>query len=260
MTPIRGPHNESYDEYFYKWSEEQQELCKDLQAELNNEKREEELQHLIEKVRQHYQEYYSAKGGAAKQDVLKMMQPSWRTPLENAFLWIGGWRPTMAFQLAYAQAGLQIEAELAEFLSGLDTPSMASLSSKQLSQISDLQVKTHKLEDELGHQQALVQQSLVDQPLLTLAQADQAGEVSDHSDTLSDAMDEKVKSLEELMSWADELRIETLEEFLKILTTVQAAQYLSAAGQLFAAMRKLGVKKEQESSLVNGQSQNGRSP
>lgn len=259
MTPILGPNNEAYDEYFNKWSEEQQELCKELQAELKNEKREDELRRVVEIVKKHYYEYYAAKCGAAKQDVLAMMQPSWRSSLENAFLWIGGWRPTLVFQLAYAQAGLQVEAELAEFLSGLDTPTMTSLSSKQLAQISDLQVETHKSEDDLSHEEALIQQSLADKPLLTLAQADHEGETSDNGDTMSEAMEEKIKALEELMRAADELRLETLQDLLNILNTVQVAQYLVAAGQLFVALRRMGEKREKELSIANGHSQQGGS-
>lgn len=44
----------------------------------------------------------------------------------------------MVCQLAYAQVRQQIEVELVEFLSEIDTPSMASLSSKQLLLTSNL--------------------------------------------------------------------------------------------------------------------------
>jgi hypothetical protein len=48
----------------------------------------------------------------------------------------------MVCQLAYAQIRQQIEVELVEFFSEIDTPSMASLSSKQLLQTSNLQQMT----------------------------------------------------------------------------------------------------------------------
>lgn len=249
MALVTGPNNESYDEFFKQWTDEQQKLAQELRDGLNADKNDKNLLPIVEKVEKHYQEYYKVKDKATKQDVLRMMQPPWRSPLENAFLWIGGWRPTMVFQLAYAQAGQQIEADLAEFLSGLDTPSMTSLSSKQLAQISKLQVRSQKSEEELGHHEALIQQSLADQPLLTLAQANNEVESSEHQNgegsTMSDALDEKVKALEELMRAADELRVESLREFLKLLTPTQAAQYLVAASQLFEAMRRIGKMKEE---------------
>jgi hypothetical protein len=48
----------------------------------------------------------------------------------------------MVCELAYAQVGQQIEVELVEFLNEIDTSNMASLSSKQLLQTSDLQQLT----------------------------------------------------------------------------------------------------------------------
>jgi hypothetical protein len=48
----------------------------------------------------------------------------------------------MVCQLAYAQVGQQIEVEFVEFLSEIDTPNMASLSSKQLLQMNNLQQLT----------------------------------------------------------------------------------------------------------------------
>jgi hypothetical protein len=218
---------------------------------------------LVQKVLAHYEEYYTAKDGATRQDVLKVVQSSWKSPLETAFMFIGGWRPTIACQLAYAQAGQQIEAELAEFLSGIDTPTMASLSSKQLSRISDLQQLTQKSEEDLEHRMAVLQQGFVDEPLLSLAQGhdehrlhpmlslEQAGEQqraeeeaggSDHGTELQSAMDEKVKVLEELVIDADDVRNRTLKEMVQILNPVQAAQYLVAAAQIQVAIRHLGAK------------------
>ncbi len=57
----------------------------------------------------------------------------------------------MVCQLAYAQVGQQIEVELVEFLNEIDTPNMASLSSKQLLQRSDLQQLTYKCEEDVKH-------------------------------------------------------------------------------------------------------------
>jgi hypothetical protein len=57
----------------------------------------------------------------------------------------------MVCQLAYAQVGQQIEVELVEFLSEIDTPNMASLSSKQLLQTNDLRQLTLKCEEDVKH-------------------------------------------------------------------------------------------------------------
>jgi TusA-related sulfurtransferase len=57
----------------------------------------------------------------------------------------------MVCQLAYAQVGQQIEVELVEIISKIDTPNMASLSSKQLLQTNDLRQLTLKCEKDVKH-------------------------------------------------------------------------------------------------------------
>ncbi|KAL2654105.1 hypothetical protein R1flu_022233 [Riccia fluitans] len=250
---------DAYTEFQRKWKEELEHLTDELEAALDAEKRENELVDLVRKVVKHYEEYYTAKDGALKYDALNMMQPRWKCPLEGAFMWIGGWRPTMVFQLAYAQAGQQLEAELADFLQGLNSPSLGSLSSSQLQRISDLQVTTQDLEDELTHKEAVLQQGLADQPVLTLALG-AVGEESEQGENvtaLKDAMNDKVKALEDLIRDADNLRLETLKNMLSILNPVQAAQYLLVGGKLQNAIRKLGhLKLEPEAN--GGHRRNGQ--
>jgi len=57
----------------------------------------------------------------------------------------------MVCQLAYAQVGQQIEVELVEIISKIDTPNMASLSLKQLLQTNDLRQLTLKCEEDVKH-------------------------------------------------------------------------------------------------------------
>ncbi|KAL3686161.1 hypothetical protein R1sor_004183 [Riccia sorocarpa] len=232
---------EAYAEFQQKWKEEQDILTHELEEALTAGKAENELHQLVRKLEKHYEEYYVAKDGALKHDALRMMQPGWKCPLEAAFMWIGGWRPTTVFQLAYAQAGEQLEEQLTQLLQGLSTPSMASLSSSQLQRISNLQVTTQESEEELTHKEAVLQQGMADQPVLTLAvaAAEEESEDGENMNALKDAMGEKVEALENLIRDADSLRTETLKKMLRILTPIQAAQYLVAAGKLQIGIRKL---------------------
>lgn len=171
MAPLVGPHHEKYTDFYTNWTQKQEALLKDLQEAVESDMKEPELSDEVNKVTEHYETYYKAKESACHQDILQTVTPDWRSPLEKAFLWLGGWRPSLAFQLVYALAGQQIEAELAEFLDGVDTPTFASLTSSQLSQISEMQTATNKQEENLGNEMAVLQQSFADQPLLSLAQA-----------------------------------------------------------------------------------------
>eukprot|EP00250_Pteridium_aquilinum_P000381 c10415_g1_i1 orf=387-929(+) len=171
MAPLVGPHEEKYEEFYENWTKGFEDMLKELEEAIESDMREPELSQKVKKVVEHYDTYYKAKQRALHQDILQTVTPPWRSPLEKAFLWLGGWRPSLAFQLVYALAGQQTEAELAEFLEGVDTSTFASLTSVQLSKISELQTATNKQEENLGNDMAVLQQSFADQPLLSLAQA-----------------------------------------------------------------------------------------
>lgn len=241
MAPVVGPHHVRYDDFYNSWTQKQEDLMKQLKDALDSDIKEDDLQKLISTVEDHYDLYYDMKDDAAQQDILQVVTPPWKSPLERAFLWFGGWRPSMAFQLLYALAGRQIEVELAEVLEGIDTPTLASLSASQLSQISELQSSTCKEEEIIGDSMALLQQSIADEPLLSLSQADGIQRQSADED-LKKAVKEKLIKLEESSIQADALRRRTLKKVLNILTTLQRAQYLVAAAQLQIALRHLGEK------------------
>eukprot|EP00249_Psilotum_nudum_P009953 c22248_g1_i1 orf=128-940(+) len=258
MGTIVGPGNQSYTEFYFKWIEDQEQQLHDMQSVLKQEEpevREKNLQQVISEVIKHYRKYYEVKESAAKQNVLEIMSPKWKSPLENAFMWIGGWRPTMVFRLVYAETGQQLESELALLLNGIDTPSMASLTSTQLSKIHHLQEQTQEVEDDLSYRMAVLQQAMTDQPLVALAQIEMCGGVNSQGNSgssasiMTAAVDDKLKELEELLIEADNLRFDTLFQMLKLLTPFQAVQYLVAAAQLQRALRNIGKQKLQASGL-----------
>ncbi|KAL4359417.1 hypothetical protein AHAS_Ahas08G0075300 [Arachis hypogaea] len=107
----------------------------------------------------------------AKHDVLAMLSPTWRSSLEDAFLWIGGWRPTMAFHLLYSKAGLQFEAKLDELLQGLRTSDLGDLSATQLAQIDEIQKRTIAEEREITDMMATHQETVADASMVELSHA-----------------------------------------------------------------------------------------
>lgn len=245
----RGPAGStSHQEFYLQWIMAQERYLLELETSLESDMKEPELAILVSRVLEHYREYYEAKKTAAKQNVLQVMAPSWRNPLENALLWLGGWRPTVVFQLAYAEAGHQLEAELEDLLENTDSATMASLSPEQLSTISDLQIKTVERENELSRRMAVLQQGLANEPLVSLARTEATAESSQQSadqqeekpKTVRGFVNCKLRALEELLIDADNLRLETLDKMLKVLTVFQSAQYLVAAGHLRICIRRMG--------------------
>ncbi|CAI0409871.1 unnamed protein product [Linum tenue] len=103
----------SFQEFFDRWLVEQNLHLEDLISATTAQRPATQfLRDLAGQVMQHYEEYYQAKSAWAHQDVLDVLSPSWRTSLEEAFLWIGGWRPSTAFHLLYSKSGLQLETRL----------------------------------------------------------------------------------------------------------------------------------------------------
>lgn len=237
---------ENYEEFFCEWIAQQEKTLRDLQSALKNGMDEEALETQVLRVLNHYENYYQMKAEAAKANALAMFSPTWTSPLENAFLWLGGWRPSMIFQMAYAEVGQQLELELAGLLKGINSSTLAALSSRQLYQINELQCKTLEEEEGLSQRMAVLQQTMVDRPLLSLAQAVLGGshDGNSYGISLESALVGKVKGLENLLVDADRLRFNTIKRMLETLTPRQAVQLLITAAQLHLCLHRKGQGKK----------------
>ncbi|KAL9234995.1 hypothetical protein vseg_009801 [Gypsophila vaccaria] len=175
-----------------------------------------------------------------------MMSPAWRSHLEDAFLWIGGWRPSMAFHLLYSASGLQLEAGLSELLSGLNTGDLADLSPSQLDRVNKLHRRTIKEEKALTESLAAYQETVADSSMVELAHL--ATESTQSPDSVSRRVDSelagKEERLESILCGADELRLRTLKDVVKILSPVQAAHFLIAAAELHLRVHEWGKKRD----------------
>ncbi|XP_034704279.1 protein ZW2-like [Vitis riparia] len=100
-----NPNPEPFERFFRGWLVRQEEVRRLLhqanefhcnQAREGDEAR---LQELIGRVLAHYAEYYEAKQRVMREDVLILFGPPWLTPFERSLLWIGGFKPGLAFRL-----------------------------------------------------------------------------------------------------------------------------------------------------------------
>ncbi|KAL9664127.1 hypothetical protein QQ045_019524 [Rhodiola kirilowii] len=212
---------------------------------------ESDLRQLIDRVTRHYEDYYRVKSRCAKQEVLKMMSPSWLSSLENAFLWMGGWRPTMAFHLLYSKSGIQLEASLADMIRGLITTTgdLADLSPSQLNRIDKLQRSTIREEREVSEKMATHQETVADKDMVELSQAVTEMVENGGGEEEAGGMEERVlkpkeEGLEEIVERGDELRLRTLKGILEVLTPVQAVHFLIAAAELHLRLHDWGKKRD----------------
>ncbi|TKY60464.1 Transcription factor TGA5 [Spatholobus suberectus] len=247
-----GCESESFHKFFECWISEQNQHLKDLLAAESTQPTEEQVRELNDRVVEHYKYYYKAKSRCAKQDVLAMLSPTWMSSLEEAFLWIGGWRPSMAFHLLYSKSGLQFEARLNELIQGLRTHDLGDLSASQLAHLDEMQRRTILEEREITDLMARHQETVGDASMVELShvvsemiRANEAGEVDENKeieDKVESTLVPKEEGLEKILLKADELRLRTLKAIVNVLAPKQAIHFLIAAVELHLRLHEWGKK------------------
>ncbi|KAI3852087.1 hypothetical protein MKW98_020086 [Papaver atlanticum] len=187
-----------------------------------------ELRSLVFQILTHYQQYYTAKVTAARKDVFVMFAPPWFSSYELTYLWITGFKPSLAFKILDKSVVNQDK-----------------LSDEQLEALCRLRVQTKAAERVLNNEMARVQESLALPPLVAL-RINPAGRRVDGGETVDAAMQTVTKEMEILVESADFLRITTAMKIVEILSPVQSVRFLAAATQLQVNIRMLGLQRDAE--------------
>ncbi|KAL6542454.1 hypothetical protein OROMI_024056 [Orobanche minor] len=243
MTPSDSDRNirepESFHNFFESWIVEQNQHLQELVhvSKAHEEQQRHEglnrrtrtpndaiMRTLVERVVQHYESYYEEKSSWVKYHALSMFNPSWLSTLEDAFLWIGGWRPTMAFHLLYTKLGLQLEARLDEIIRGLMKGDLAELSPGQMERVDKLQRETLKEEKEITEELAQQQEKMVDASMVelshTVSEMVSKGAEADRvvaEGRVDSVLAPKVEGMVRILHMADDLRLKTLKKVIGIL-------------------------------------------
>ncbi|XP_024522828.1 protein DOG1-like 3 [Selaginella moellendorffii] len=231
-----------FEEFHKKWFDAASLQLKSLRNALKEELCSEEL--LIQALEQFYtfyRNYAEEKIQMIKEDASHVVASCWRSPLEISFLWMGGWRPTMSVILVFSLMGMQIEDDLVKILEGMDVPTMAALSGKQLQRLNSLQQRNRHAEDNISNHLADLQMLVADQEITRATVTDPPPSESDDLSLLQEAMEPKLAYLRDIVLEAEELRLRAADELVQILTPLQAVQYAVTALELGIAVRKLGV-------------------
>lgn len=245
----------NFHEYFEGWISEQNQHLQDLisasrnNRDINHADSDRLLSALVQRVLRHYEQYYRAKSiFTTSGSVLRMLTPSWRSLLENGFLWIGGWRPTMAFHLLYSKFGLQLQSGLSDLIHGRSTGDLADLSHDQLHRVDELQRRTIIEERETTEKMARVQETVADGKMVELSQEATEGGDNDTDMVVrvAVALTDKEDELEEMIHKADDLRLRTLKGVINILTPMQSVHFLIAAAELHLRVHEWGKKKDED--------------
>ncbi|KAK8710044.1 hypothetical protein V6N13_145388 [Hibiscus sabdariffa] len=241
--------HETFKSFFECWLVEQNRHLEELVAASQQQSGsdEESLRRLVRTVMEHYEHYYKAKARWCKKDVLPMLSPSWISRFEDAFLWIGGWRPSMAFHLLYSKSGIQLEDQLDQLIRGLGRGDLGDLSPTQMSRINELQGRTIREEKEINEKMAKQQETVADSSMVELSsmvsEMMRRGEEVEKGKVES-AMELKEEGLKEVLQRADELRLRTLKAVVEILSPIQAVHFLIAAAELHLRIHEWGKQRD----------------
>lgn len=239
---------QSFHDFFECWIVEQNRDLQELLAavELGGEGPPDDkiLRPLVQRVIRHYEHYYRAKSRWAKNDVVSMFNPSWRSSLEDAFLWIGGWRPTMAFHLLYSKSGLQLEARLDDLIRGICTGDLGDLGSGQVENLDRLQRETVREEKEITEELAKRQEAVADKSMVELTHEMMRDGAVDEGGRVEATLAPKEEAMLVVLQRADELRLRTLKAVINVLTPVQAVHFLIAAAALHLRVHEWGKKRD----------------
>ncbi|XP_022764712.1 transcription factor TGA2-like [Durio zibethinus] len=209
----------AFDVEYARWLEEQNRQINELRTAVNSHASESELRIIVDGVMAHYDEIFRLKSNAAKADVFHLLSGMWKTPAERCFLWLGGFRSSELLKLLVNQ--------------------LEPLTEQQLVGIGNLQQSSQQAEDALSQGMEALQQSLAE-TLSTgsLGSTGSSRNVANYMGQMAMAMG-KLGTLEGFIRQADNLRHQTLQQMLRILTSHQSARALLAIHDYFSRLRAL---------------------
>lgn len=240
---------ERFTEFYEKWVWKLEEILQQL-LEVSKQrdevvKSEEELQALVGKVTAHLKEYYTVKWAMAHEDVQVFFYPTWVSPLENAYLWMSGWKPSMVFKI----------------VENLKKGSTFVLDEEQGKKIEELRVKTKMEEDKVEREMERIQVAMADRKIVELVKLTRNisgpgcssgsssgdGDGGERYDALVEvALKGVFSGLEKVMKGSDCVRLKTLKGVLDVLTPMQCVDFLAANITTHLRLRQWGKKRDEE--------------
>ncbi|KAJ3676562.1 hypothetical protein LUZ60_003974 [Juncus effusus] len=193
----------AFDMEYARWLEDHNRKVNELRSAVNAHAGDTDLRSIIDTIMANYDEIFRLKGIAAKGDVFHVLSGMWKTPAERCFLWLGGFRPSELLKLLSQQ--------------------LEPLTEQQTTGITNLQQSSQQAEDALSQGMEALQQSLAETLAGSLGPSGSSGNVANYMGQMAMAMG-KLGTLENFLRQADNLRLQTLQQMQRILTTRQSAR------------------------------------
>lgn len=239
-----NPVAERFSEFYEKWVWNLEEILHQLLevSKQRNEvvKSEQELQALVSKVTSHLKEYYNVKWAMAREDVFVFFSPTWVSPLENAYLWMTGWKPSMVFSL----------------VENLKKGSVFAMGEEQGKKTEELRVKIKMEEEKVEREMERLQVAMADRKIVELVKLtrNNGGDAGggDKVDAVVEvALKGVLAGLERVMKGSDCVRLKTLKGVLDLLSPMQCVDFLAANIAMHLRLRQWGKKRDIACSMLN---------
>ncbi|ESQ40627.1 hypothetical protein EUTSA_v10015975mg [Eutrema salsugineum] len=208
----------AFDVEYRRWQEDKNRKMKELSSALDAHASDAELRLIVDAVIAHYEELFRIKSNAAKNDVFHLLSGMWKTPAERCFLWLGGFRSSEILKLIANKLEL--------------------LTEQQSQELNNLQESSQQAEDAMSQGMDNLQQSLSDSLSSGTLGSSSSGNVASYMGQMAMAMG-KLGTLEGFIRQADNLRLQTYQQMLRILTTRQSARALLAIHDYSLRLRAL---------------------
>ncbi|WZZ29470.1 hypothetical protein YC2023_012871 [Brassica napus] len=208
----------AFDAEHSRWLEEKNRQMNELRSALNAHAGDAELLIILDGVMTHYEELFRIKSNAAKNDVFHLLSGMWKTPAERCFLWLGGFR----------------SSELLKLLANQLEP----VTERQVMGLNSLQQTSQQAEDALSQGMESLQQSLADTLSSGTLGSSSSDNVASYMGQMAMAMGQ-LGTLEGFIRQADNLRLQTLQQMIRVLTTRQSARALLAIHDYTSRLRAL---------------------
>ncbi|KOM37514.1 hypothetical protein LR48_Vigan03g089600 [Vigna angularis] len=219
----------SFEAFLQGWMVRQKAFLDELHSahQQHQEGRGADVRPLIDRVISHYGQYFEEKSKIAHHDVFLIFSPPWFSSLEQSFLWVGGFKPGVAFQVVNTALG--------------------DLTQDQKEKLTELKQETKVKERTLNDDLAKLQESVADPPLVGLARSQGrlcfSGSFVTDQGSVPNTFKEK---LENLVANADALRTDTALNILKILRPAQIVKFMASAAELQIKVRSWGLDKDSQ--------------
>ncbi|KAH7427353.1 hypothetical protein KP509_10G040500 [Ceratopteris richardii] len=180
---------------------------------------------------------------ATSDEALTILAGDECTLIQNAFMWMGRWRPSSAIVFVLSRMGFDsVQATKDHCEAAVACSSSSStVKEKQLTCLRALQKEAFQAEARISDEVAAVQMLLADQDALDILHG-RNSESDGYDDLihLRQLLHVKLGELKVLLQKADELRLHTLTNLLTIISSRQAASCLIGAFELMFVIRSLG--------------------